>query len=88
MSRGSRVCTHNLLLRLEDAHLAKADVEGGRLEGSILLLHHHHVDCASQGRPIDLGVELLRRKQGVSVPSYYYHPRRLLTLTFFIMLFM
>ena len=42
-------CTHNLLLRLEDPHLAEADVEGGGLEAAILLLHHHHVDCASQG---------------------------------------
>ena len=79
--------THNLLLRLEDAHLAKANMEWGRLEGSILLLDHHHVDCTSQGRSIDLGVELLRRKRGVSLmPAITII--RLLTLTFFIMLFM
>lgn len=67
----SEKSTHNLLLCLEDAHLAEADVEWGRFECSILLFHHHHVDCTSQGWTIDLGVELLRRKRGV---GYYYHP--------------
>ena len=58
--------TYNLLLGLEDAHLAEPDVEGGGLEGAILLLHHHHVDRARQGRAVDLGVKLLQRKQHVS----------------------
>ena len=75
--------THNLFLRLEDAHLAEANMEWGRLEGSILLLHHHHVDCTSQGRPIDLGVELLRRKRGVSAPGYYYHPPSYLDVLYY-----
>ena len=57
--------TYNLLLGLEDAHLAEPDVEGGGLEGAILLLHHHHVDRARQGRAVDLGVKLLQRKQHV-----------------------
>ena len=54
--------TYNLLFRLEHAHLAKADMEGWRSERAILLLDHHHIDGACQGRPIDLGVELLKGK--------------------------
>ena len=81
--------TYNLLLGLEDAHLAEPDVEGGGLEGAILLLHHHHVDRARQGRAVDLGVKLLQKKQHVSgyVQSTLYMVQSL-TLTFLIMLFM
>ena len=81
--------TYNLLLGLEDAHLAEPDVEGGGLEGAILLLHHHHVDRARQGRAVDLGVKLLQRKQHVS--GYFQctlYMVQSLTLTFLIMLFM
>ena len=52
--------TYNLLLGLEDAHLAEPDVKGRTLEGSILLLHHDDVDSSGESRSIYLGVELLK----------------------------
>ena len=40
----------------EDPQFPESDVEGRGEVGAVGLLHHNHVDCARQSRPVDLAI--------------------------------
>ena len=56
---GEQIWTHNLLLRLDETHLAEANMEGGWFEASILLLYDNYVDGTGERRSVDFRVKLL-----------------------------
>ena len=51
---------YNLLPGLEDAQLAKPNVEGGALVAAILLLDNYYVNCTSQRGCIYFRVKILK----------------------------
>lgn len=55
--------TNHFLAGVEDAHLAKADVEGWGKVGAIFLLDDDNVDGAGEGGWVNLIVETLKVRQ-------------------------